>query len=74
MSVTILRAWTAGELVDAVAGVADPATGRPMTSGTPVHNTSTGRGVLSYDTLRAAGAGGFSPGKPRRRPAVPGER
>ncbi|WP_157254743.1 serine hydrolase domain-containing protein [Nonomuraea typhae] len=53
-----------GELVvDAVAGVADPATGRPMTSGTPVYVTSTGkgmvatvvhvlaeRGVLAYDT------------------------
>ncbi|MEU8272134.1 serine hydrolase domain-containing protein [Sphaerisporangium sp. NPDC049002] len=53
-----------GELVvDAVAGTADPATGRPFTSGTPVYSTSTGkgvtatvvhvlaeRGVLGYDT------------------------
>ncbi|MFC4535925.1 serine hydrolase domain-containing protein [Sphaerisporangium dianthi] len=53
-----------GELVvDAVAGTADPATGRPVTPGTPFHVTSTGkgvtstvvhvlaeRGVLSYDT------------------------
>ncbi|WP_084964143.1 serine hydrolase domain-containing protein [Thermoactinospora rubra] len=35
-----------GELVvDAVAGVADPATGLPFTSGTPVYVTSTGKGV-----------------------------
>ncbi|MEU6080622.1 serine hydrolase domain-containing protein [Streptomyces sp. NPDC047108] len=53
-----------GELVvDAVAGVADPATGRAVTSGTPFHNYSIGkgatatvahvlaeRGLLSYDT------------------------
>ncbi|MFC4589871.1 serine hydrolase domain-containing protein [Sphaerisporangium corydalis] len=53
-----------GELVvDAVAGVADSATGRPLTSGTPIYSTSTGkgvtaavvhvlaeRGVLDYDT------------------------
>ncbi|GAA4223624.1 CubicO group peptidase (beta-lactamase class C family) [Streptosporangium album] len=53
-----------GELaVDAVAGVADPGTGRPVTSGTPFYSTSTGKGVtatvvhvlaergaLSYDT------------------------
>nr|BFE86971.1 hypothetical protein GCM10020093_095720 [Planobispora longispora] len=31
-------------LVDAVAGVADPATGRPFTSDTPVYVTSTGKG------------------------------
>lgn len=50
-------------LVDAVAGVADPETGRAFTSGTPVYATSTGkgvtatvvhvlaeRGVLDYDT------------------------
>lgn len=37
-----------GELVaDAVAGVADPATGRPLTSATPVHGTSTGKGVTA---------------------------
>ncbi len=54
-----------GELVvDAVAGVADPATGRPVTSDTPFYTYSTGkgvtatvahvlaeRGVFSYDTL-----------------------
>ncbi|GAA3803799.1 serine hydrolase domain-containing protein [Sphaerisporangium flaviroseum] len=53
-----------GELmVDAVAGVADPATGRPVTSDTLIYSTSTGkgvtatvvhvlaeRGVLDYDT------------------------
>ncbi|GAA3097131.1 serine hydrolase domain-containing protein [Streptosporangium carneum] len=37
-----------GELVaDAVAGVADPATGRPITSDTPVYSTSTGKGVTA---------------------------
>jgi CubicO group peptidase (beta-lactamase class C family) len=34
-------------LVDAVAGVADPATGRPMTSDTPVFVTSTGKGITA---------------------------
>ncbi|GAA3443796.1 serine hydrolase domain-containing protein [Planomonospora venezuelensis] len=34
-------------LVDAVAGVADPATGRAFTSDTPVYVTSTGKGVIS---------------------------
>ncbi|MCW2882706.1 MAG: hypothetical protein JWQ95_6806 [Sphaerisporangium sp.] len=50
-------------VVDAVAGSADAATGRPVTSGTPFYSTSTGkgvtatvvhvlveRGVLGYDT------------------------
>jgi CubicO group peptidase (beta-lactamase class C family) len=32
-------------LVDAVAGTADPATGRPLTSGTPVFSFSTGKNV-----------------------------
>ncbi|MET7335132.1 serine hydrolase domain-containing protein [Nonomuraea sp. NPDC005650] len=37
-----------GELVvDAVAGQADPATGRPVTPDTPFHVTSTGKGVTS---------------------------
>ncbi|MFI6293506.1 serine hydrolase domain-containing protein [Nonomuraea sp. NPDC050790] len=37
-----------GELVvDAVAGLADPATNRPMTSGTPVYVTSTGKGMIA---------------------------
>ena len=35
------------QLVDVVAGVADPATGRPMTSDTPVFVTSTGKGVAA---------------------------
>ncbi|MBC6460585.1 serine hydrolase domain-containing protein [Actinomadura sp. HBU206391] len=34
-------------LVDAVAGVADPATGRPVTSGTPFFSTSVGKGVTA---------------------------
>ncbi|MEV7013606.1 serine hydrolase domain-containing protein [Streptosporangium sp. NPDC051022] len=34
-------------LVDAVGGVADPATGRPLTSATPVNSTSTGKGVTA---------------------------
>lgn len=34
-------------LVDAVAGVADAATGRPFTSDTPVYVTSTGKGVIA---------------------------
>jgi CubicO group peptidase (beta-lactamase class C family) len=34
-------------LVDAVAGVADPGTGRAMTSDTPVFVTSTGKGVVA---------------------------
>jgi CubicO group peptidase (beta-lactamase class C family) len=37
-----------GELVaDAVAGAADPATGRPVTAGTPFHNFSIGKGAAS---------------------------
>lgn len=37
-----------GELVvDAVAGVADPATGRPMTSDTPIFSYSIGKGVAA---------------------------
>jgi CubicO group peptidase (beta-lactamase class C family) len=37
-----------GELVaDAVAGVADPATGRPVTAATPFHNFSIGKGAAS---------------------------
>jgi CubicO group peptidase (beta-lactamase class C family) len=51
------------QVIDAVAGVADPASGRPVTSDTPFYSTSTGkgvtatvvhvlveRGVLGYDT------------------------
>jgi CubicO group peptidase (beta-lactamase class C family) len=34
-------------VVDAVAGLADPATGRPVTSDTPFYSTSTGKGVTS---------------------------
>ncbi len=34
-------------LVDAVAGVADPATGRPVTSDTPFYNYSIGKGATS---------------------------
>jgi CubicO group peptidase (beta-lactamase class C family) len=34
-------------VVDAVAGVADPATARPMTPDTPIHSTSTGKGVTA---------------------------
>ncbi|MEU0567833.1 serine hydrolase domain-containing protein [Nonomuraea sp. NPDC005983] len=34
-------------LVDAVAGVADPSTGRPFTSDTLVYSTSTGKGVTA---------------------------
>jgi CubicO group peptidase (beta-lactamase class C family) len=59
-----VAAYQRGELVvDAVAGLADPATGRQVTSDTPFYATSTGkgatstvahvlaeRGVLSYDT------------------------
>jgi CubicO group peptidase (beta-lactamase class C family) len=35
------------QVVDAVAGVADPATGRPVTSGTPFYNFSIGKGATS---------------------------
>ena len=35
------------QMVDAVAGVADPATGRPVGSGTPFYAYSTGKGVTS---------------------------
>ncbi|MET8145899.1 serine hydrolase domain-containing protein [Sphaerisporangium sp. NPDC005288] len=51
-------------IVDAVAGTADPATGRPLTSGTPIFSFSTGKnvaavlahllvegGLIDYDTL-----------------------
>lgn len=34
-------------VVDAVAGVADPETGRPMTAATPLHAQSTGKGVAA---------------------------
>src|SRR5690349_15932413 len=34
-------------LVDAVAGIADPATGRPVTSDTPFFSFSVGKGVAS---------------------------
>src|SRR5262245_4739843 len=34
-------------VVDAVAGVADPATGRPVTSGTPFYSYSVGKGVTA---------------------------
>jgi CubicO group peptidase (beta-lactamase class C family) len=34
-------------VVDAVSGIADPATGRPVTSDTPFYSTSTGKGVTS---------------------------
>ncbi|MFG2196244.1 serine hydrolase domain-containing protein [Streptomyces sp. NPDC048639] len=34
-------------LVDSVAGVADPATGRPVTSGTPFYNYSIGKGATA---------------------------
>src|SRR3712207_3505349 len=55
------------QVVDAVAGVADPETGRPVTSDTPFFSYSIGKGVaatvvhalaergaLDYDTLVAA--------------------
>ncbi|MEV0650721.1 serine hydrolase domain-containing protein [Phytomonospora sp. NPDC050363] len=43
-----VAAYRAGELVvDAVAGVADTATGRPVTSATPFFATSVGKGVAS---------------------------
>jgi CubicO group peptidase (beta-lactamase class C family) len=35
------------QVVDAVAGVADPATGRPVTSATPFYNYSIGKGATS---------------------------
>ena len=34
-------------IVDAVAGTADPATGRPVTSGTPIFSFSTGKNVAA---------------------------
>lgn len=34
-------------IVDAVAGTADPATGRPLTSGTPIFSFSTGKNVAA---------------------------
>ncbi|GAT68220.1 estA family serine hydrolase [Planomonospora sphaerica] len=51
-----------GELLaDAVAGVADPETGRPFTSGTPVYATSTGKGVTAtvVHVLAERGALGY---------------
>jgi CubicO group peptidase (beta-lactamase class C family) len=35
------------QVVDAVAGVADPSTGRPVTAGTPFYNFSIGKGATS---------------------------
>ncbi|MEH0974757.1 serine hydrolase domain-containing protein [Micromonospora sp. CPCC 205546] len=35
------------QVVDEVAGVADPATGRPLTSGTPIWSVSTGKGLTA---------------------------
>ncbi|GAA0384648.1 esterase [Acrocarpospora corrugata] len=46
-------------LVDAVAGVADPATGRPFTSDTPVYSTSTGKGVTATVVHTLAERGAF---------------
>ncbi|GAA3138431.1 serine hydrolase domain-containing protein [Planomonospora alba] len=51
-----------GELLaDAVAGVADPASGRPFTSATPVYATSTGKGVTAtvVHVLAERGALGY---------------
>lgn len=43
-----VAAYRDGELVvDAVAGLADPATGRPVTSDTPFYNFSIGKGVTA---------------------------
>ncbi len=50
-----------GELVvDAVAGVADPATGRPVTSDTPFYTYSTGKGVTATVAHVLAERGVFS--------------
>ncbi|MEZ0073757.1 serine hydrolase domain-containing protein [Planotetraspora sp. GP83] len=46
-------------LVDAVAGVADPETGRPFTSGTPAYSTSTGKGVTATVVHVLAERGAF---------------
>jgi CubicO group peptidase (beta-lactamase class C family) len=43
-----VAAWRRGEqVVDAVAGVADPATGRPVTSDAPFYNFSIGKGATA---------------------------
>ena len=45
-------AYKDGELVvDAVAGLADPATGRPVTSDTPFYSASTGKAASATFTV-----------------------
>ncbi|HEY2062702.1 MAG TPA: serine hydrolase domain-containing protein [Amycolatopsis sp.] len=48
-------------VVDAVAGTADPATGRPVTSGTPIFSFSTGKNITAVLTtlLVARGFAGY---------------
>ncbi|MFL5803407.1 MAG: serine hydrolase domain-containing protein [Roseiflexaceae bacterium] len=51
-------------VVDAVAGVADSATGRPVTSDTPFYSTSTGKGVTATVVHVLAERGVLSYGTP----------
>ena len=45
--VQVAAYWGADLVVDAVAGIADPASGRPVTAGTPFYNFSIGKGAAS---------------------------
>lgn len=56
-----VAAYRHGELVvDAVAGTADPETGRPVASGTPFSNFSIGKGATSTVAHVLAERGAFS--------------
>jgi CubicO group peptidase (beta-lactamase class C family) len=45
--VQVAAYWHGEQVVDAVAGLADPATGRPVTSSTPFYNYSIGKGATA---------------------------
>jgi CubicO group peptidase (beta-lactamase class C family) len=51
--------WHGDLVVDAVAGVADPATGRPVTSDTPFYSYSTGKGATATVAHVLAERGAF---------------
>jgi CubicO group peptidase (beta-lactamase class C family) len=55
------------QVVDAVAGVADPQTGRPVTSDTPFYAYSVGKGATVAHVLVERGLFGYCPGRRRLR-------
>src|SRR5260221_6648368 len=64
-----VAAYRRGELVvDAVAGVADAATGRPLTADTPIFSASPGKNMTSTARHGLAERGGVRYATPIRRP------